>query len=174
MSPGHPIILLKSNKFNMAAVSVIECRGTKYLTYNANQAQEERDCRRFEKMYPTRNGFASKAIRRHSAFLEVCSRNSLYVLRCNDRQQGLHYSCICKIHVSDIFPTDWVENSRSAITPWAPTGSEWYPVSVLYMNIVCDMYIVGKRFIWKTKSYITKFSYNSHNIYVLKTIPCKI
>ena len=61
---SDPIILLKSNKFNMAAVSVIECRGTKYRTYNANQAQEERDYRRFEKMHPTRNGFASKAIRR--------------------------------------------------------------------------------------------------------------
>ena len=106
MPPGHPIILLKSNKFNMAAVSVIECRGTKYRTYNANQAQEERDCRRFEKMRPTRNGFASKAIRRNTAFLEVCSGNSPYVLRCNDRQPELRYSRICKIHVSDIFPTD--------------------------------------------------------------------
>ena len=48
------------------------------------------NCRRFEKMPPIRNGFATKAIRRGSAFLEVCSRNSAYVLRCNDRQQELH------------------------------------------------------------------------------------
>ena len=39
--------------------------------------------------------------------------------------QFMFFDVICKIHVSDIFPTDWAENSRSAITPWATTGSEW-------------------------------------------------
>ena len=38
---------------------------------------------------------------------------------------------ICKIHLSltDIFPTDWVENSQSAIAPSAKTGSEWSEIN---------------------------------------------
>ena len=50
---------------------------------------------------------------------------------CNDRLQELH----CKIHVSGIFPTDWAENSRSAIASWAATGSEWSEMVKFYCNL---------------------------------------
>ena len=49
------------------------------------------NCIRFEKMQPTE--LAINAVRRGNVFLEVCSRNSAYVLQCNDWQQELYYSC---------------------------------------------------------------------------------
>ena len=46
--------------------------------------------RSFAKIPPIRNGFTTKATRRGSVFLKVCSRNSACASRCNDRQQELH------------------------------------------------------------------------------------
>ena len=53
-----------------------------------------------------------------------------------DATIGSKNHTICKIHVSDIFPTDWAENSRSAITPCATTGSEWSEMIKLYCKII--------------------------------------
>lgn len=50
-------------------------------------------------MTPT--GFATKAIRRGSAFPEVCSRNSAYMFF--DSTTGSKNYTICKKHVSDMF-----------------------------------------------------------------------
>ena len=63
-----------------------------------------------------------------------------------DSTTGSKNYTICKKHVSDMFWTDWAKNRRSAITPWATTGSEWSDSLEL---IMCDMYIVGKRCICK-------------------------
>ena len=52
-----------------------------------------------------------------------------------DAMIGSKNHTICKIHVSDIFPTDWAEDSRSAITPCATTGSEWSEMIKLYCKI---------------------------------------
>ena len=93
------------------------------------------NCRRFEQIPPIHNGFEMKAIKRGSEFLGVCSRLSAYVLQYNDTKSSKNYT-ICKIHVSDIFPTDWAGNRRSAMTLWATTGSEWSEMLnfQLYMN----------------------------------------
>ena len=47
--------------------------------------------------------------------LDVCSQNSAYVLQCN--YIGSKNYTICTIHISNIFPTNWAENSQSAIIP---------------------------------------------------------
>ena len=53
--------------------------------------------------------------------------------------EALHSRKFCKIHVSDIFPTDWAENIRSAITPWATTGSNYKTIDpTLYFHDVLE------------------------------------
>ena len=108
------------------------------------------NCGRFEKVPPIRNGFATKAIRRGSAFLEVCCRNSAYFLRCNDRQQELHD--LWKTRERDRYLSNglsWeqpISHCTMSKNGFIVIGDQLYMNSLEYNQcIMCDMCIVGKR-----------------------------
>ena len=92
----------------------LERRGTEHCIYNANEADEERELQTFRENTANKQWIPNySVVAGEIVSLEVCSRNSAYVFF-GVTTDSKNYA-ICKIHVSDIFQTDWAENSWSAI-----------------------------------------------------------